>query len=120
MINSKGRKYDGEWKNGVKHGHGYHQMNNGSEYKGQFQNGLKSGLGQLVLPDDAIYEGEWSNDMISFCVKMERACSHGQMVVGTRVNLLIICSMEKESTLGQTVSVTSENTKKTKRTAMAS
>lgn len=40
-----GDKYDGEWLNNDKHGHGEYTYNGGDTYKGDFAEGLKSGHG---------------------------------------------------------------------------
>ncbi|XP_056008218.1 MORN repeat-containing protein 1-like isoform X3 [Ostrea edulis] len=76
-------RYEGEWRNGVKHGHGKLQMADGSFYEGTFTNGEIDGSGTrffsqtgnkymgqfsmgelhgrgiMTYIDGSVYEGEW-------------------------------------------------------------
>ncbi|XP_029466006.1 MORN repeat-containing protein 4 isoform X1 [Rhinatrema bivittatum] len=56
---SSGEEYDGEWKEGRRHGVGQLSFADGSIYVGQFENGLFSGCGVLTFPDGSRYEGEF-------------------------------------------------------------
>nr|XP_033798826.1 MORN repeat-containing protein 4 isoform X2 [Geotrypetes seraphini] len=56
---SSGEEYDGEWKEGRRHGMGQLTFADGSIYLGQFENGLFSGCGVLTFPDGSRYEGEF-------------------------------------------------------------
>ena len=80
---SNGVCYEGEWKNGVKHGKGYetydngyfkgewvdgnrtgygeHCWKNGTVYVGDVLNGVPHGKGKLTLPVGCSYDGEWKN-----------------------------------------------------------
>nr|KAG5708027.1 hypothetical protein BaRGS_025165 [Batillaria attramentaria] len=76
-------RYEGEWKNGKKHGHGKLVMSDGTyyegqfvngeinghgfkyfsssccKYTGQFLNGEMHGHGVMQYKDESIYEGQW-------------------------------------------------------------
>ena len=39
------RRYEGEWKDGLKQGKGHYQLTDGSFYKGEFLNGARHGHG---------------------------------------------------------------------------
>ncbi|XP_033107679.1 MORN repeat-containing protein 1-like [Anneissia japonica] len=80
-------KYEGEWKEGKKHGHGKLMMADGgfyegefingeieghgfrkwaisgNTYSGQFESGEMNGFGVLTYPDGTVYEGEFQNNM---------------------------------------------------------
>ncbi|XP_071946110.1 MORN repeat-containing protein 1-like isoform X2 [Antedon mediterranea] len=80
-------KYEGEWKEGKKHGHGKLLMADGGYYEGEFVNGEiqghgfrkwavsgntysgqfecgeMTGFGVLTCPDGTVYEGEFQNNM---------------------------------------------------------
>lgn len=63
-------KYDGEWKQGVRHGNGRQSFGTASYYEGEFLNGKRHGKGVMVYPSGNVYEGMWSNDA---------KCGHGTM-----------------------------------------
>lgn len=57
--------YDGQWKNGQKHGEGTHRYRNGDVYKGPWQNGKRHGeKGTYIYHNksSAEYIGGWLND----------------------------------------------------------
>lgn len=54
-------EYEGEWKNGLKHGKGKFYWRNGDMYEGGWENGLKHGKGTLTSVG-LIYTGTWVND----------------------------------------------------------
>lgn len=63
-LNGKGRSisgdgaiYDGQWKNGKRHGTGKTQKG-GVIYKGDFFNGKRHGQGKYSYADKSTYEGE--------------------------------------------------------------
>ncbi|XP_057674076.1 MORN repeat-containing protein 3 [Corythoichthys intestinalis] len=56
------KKYCGEWKNGMKHGHGVYLYNSSSVYEGQWNENHRSGWGRMLFNSGDIYEGEWKND----------------------------------------------------------
>ncbi|XP_061409125.1 MORN repeat-containing protein 4 isoform X1 [Lethenteron reissneri] len=55
-----GEEYQGEWKEGRRHGLGQLRFTDGTHYLGQFENGLFSGCGVLAFPDGSRFEGEFS------------------------------------------------------------
>jgi len=56
-----GDKYDGEWKDGNKHGHGMFTWADGRKYDGMWKDNKSHGRGQEVQPDGAKYLVEWEN-----------------------------------------------------------
>lgn len=55
-------QYDGEWLNGLKHGHGK-SIAPGSLYEGTWEAGKRSGKGSLTYSNGLRYVGEWKNDL---------------------------------------------------------
>lgn len=51
--------YEGEWKDGKKHGFGTIVYKDGARYEGNFQNGYKHGKGVIIYPTLNQYEGMW-------------------------------------------------------------
>ena len=61
-VNSYYIKYEGELKNGVKHGKGKEISRDGRDnYEGEFKEGLRNGIGTSTSDMDRSYEGEWKN-----------------------------------------------------------
>ena len=54
--------YEGEWKDGERHGHGTYDDNAGSIYIGEWKYDERSGEGIQIYPDGSKYEGQWEND----------------------------------------------------------
>jgi len=56
-------KYEGEWKNGQRHGLGTLRLPSGSTYKGEWKNGDRDGRGHLVFvnPSSSYYDGEFKH-----------------------------------------------------------
>jgi hypothetical protein len=54
-----GAKYDGEWKDNKRHGHGVWMRPDGTKYVGEWVNDQPEGEGTLINPDQSSYEGEW-------------------------------------------------------------
>jgi hypothetical protein len=54
--------YTGEWKNGVKYGHGTYFYPDGSVYEGSWQEDVRQGWGRQLYPDGSVYEGEWHHE----------------------------------------------------------
>lgn len=54
--------YSGEWKNGMRDGHGVQTWPDGSRYEGQWIEDKANGKGKLIHADGDIYEGDWVND----------------------------------------------------------
>mmetsp|Transcript_19379 Transcript_19379/g.33030 ORF Transcript_19379/g.33030 Transcript_19379/m.33030 type:complete len:268 (+) Transcript_19379:48-851(+) len=51
--------YEGEWKNGLRHGEGMYKWTDGSSYSGQWKDDKKHGVGVKKWPDGSSYDGEW-------------------------------------------------------------
>ncbi|GBM26579.1 Radial spoke head 1 [Araneus ventricosus] len=51
--------YEGERKNGLRHGYGTYYFYTGARYSGEWKKGLKHGKGKFVYPDGSEYDGEW-------------------------------------------------------------
>ncbi|KAL4491280.1 hypothetical protein ABPG72_021666 [Tetrahymena utriculariae] len=66
------KKYDGEWVNDKKEGFGVFEWRNGDRYEGQNKNNLRNGKGIYYYNEQSIwkkYDGEWVNDKKEgFCV----------------------------------------------------
>ena len=56
-----GRKYEGAFVNGQRHGMGYESFGSGAAYEGMFQNDVRHGKGIVVTADGGRYEGEFQN-----------------------------------------------------------
>ena len=71
MAYSDGAKYEGEWKDGKRHGQGTLTWSDGSSYVGEWNNGKKHDQGTYTWSDGRkldywnlsrnTYEGEWNN-----------------------------------------------------------
>ncbi|KAL9180595.1 hypothetical protein ACHAXT_011048 [Thalassiosira profunda] len=65
---AKGDVYEGEIRNGLRHGRGvysYYRLANGSVcnvYDGQWQDGKRHGRGKMTYASGNVYEGEWKDD----------------------------------------------------------
>ena len=57
-----GAIYDGEVKDGKKHGRGKYNFSNGDSYEGNFVNGDFEGHGVYRCVDGSSYDGEWHDD----------------------------------------------------------
>jgi hypothetical protein len=54
-----GDKYEGEWKEGKKHGKGTYSFASGSKYEGEWEEDKKHGKGTYSYASRDKYEGEW-------------------------------------------------------------
>ena len=61
IENSEGR-YEGECKNGMKHGHGIFYWPDGTFYDGEWQNDRREGQGTLHFCGGGNYTGGWKNN----------------------------------------------------------
>jgi hypothetical protein len=63
VFNSEGREayysYDGEWQNGMMHGEGRYQFEDGKSYVGFFKENKHDGTGVAEYPMGSKYSGEW-------------------------------------------------------------
>ena len=66
-------KYEGNWKNGKKHGHCVVHFSNGDHYKGNYEDNKKQGYGIYTLSNGNQYDGNWKDDK-----------RHGQCVYKTQ------------------------------------
>ena len=57
-------EYEGNWKNGLKHGHGVESYDGEISYKGEWFENKKNGMGIYIFENGDIYEGEMKNDNI--------------------------------------------------------
>ena len=57
-----GHRYEGEWRNDRRHGRGTYTWPSGMRYEGKWSNGKKHGRGTYVSADGAVAEGTWRND----------------------------------------------------------
>ena len=57
-----GDRYEGLYKNGVKHGQGRYFWSNGNAFEGEYMNGVRNGMGIMYTDDGDWYEGLWKND----------------------------------------------------------
>ena len=57
-------KYEGEKKNGIRHGNGVLFYSNGLCFEGEFKDGCRHGYGILKFNHIEIYNGDWVNDEI--------------------------------------------------------
>jgi hypothetical protein len=58
-------RYEGGWRDGMRHGEGVQQYANGSVYKGQWAYNARHGRGTLRYHTGDVYEGEWVADVPS-------------------------------------------------------
>ena len=63
FIYPNGKKYEGGWKNGQRHGHGIFSYQNGDKYEGGWKNGQRHGHGKITHPDGYEFEGEFKDGL---------------------------------------------------------
>jgi hypothetical protein len=56
-----GNRYEGEFRNGKKHGRGIQTWANGNRHEGEYRDGKRHGRGNYTWPDGTRYEGEYRN-----------------------------------------------------------
>jgi hypothetical protein len=59
---ASGEHYEGDWRDGTKNGHGVKTWANGSRYDGDWLDNRRHGRGAEVLADGSHYDGEWRDD----------------------------------------------------------
>ncbi len=52
-------KYEGQYKDGKRNGHGIYTWSDGTIYEGQFVDNKMSGHGTYMWPDGEQFEGQW-------------------------------------------------------------
>ena len=60
-ISPDGDKYEGEWKDGKKHGQGTITLSSGTKYVGEWKDDQRTGQGTMTYYDGAKYEGGWKD-----------------------------------------------------------
>ncbi|XP_041479651.1 MORN repeat-containing protein 1-like isoform X6 [Lytechinus variegatus] len=64
-VSTKGQRYIGETRNQMRHGYGvYKYCNKFFKYEGEWKEGKKHGHGKLLMSDGSYYEGEFINGEI--------------------------------------------------------
>ena len=64
-ISPTGTRYEGEWENDGASGHGVCHYADGMKYDGQFENGERHGKGVLISPEGDRYEGQFKYDLVN-------------------------------------------------------
>jgi hypothetical protein len=60
-VPNGGSRYEGDFKENLRHGMGTYVLPDGSVYSGQWREGMMSGRGVFTWPDGAVYDGEWKD-----------------------------------------------------------
>ena len=58
-ISPAGGKYEGDFKDGQRHGKGTYIYPSGSKYVGEYKDDKKHGKGTFTFPDGSVYVGEF-------------------------------------------------------------
>jgi hypothetical protein len=59
MVAANGNKYDGDWKDGKRTGHGVFVFADGDRYEGEVRDGKERGRGVYVWASGDKCEGDW-------------------------------------------------------------
>ena len=59
MVYANGRRYEGNWKDDVRHGRGYERHANQNVYIGEFFEGKVQGHGQFKWANGEEFDGQW-------------------------------------------------------------
>ena len=59
-----GERYEGQWKNNMKHGQGIFTFADGNVYEGEYKHGRREGQGRFTWADHNMYEGSFVDDMM--------------------------------------------------------
>lgn len=59
---ANGDRYDGEWRNGNRHGYGTVVTANGGRFDGEWLDDNRDGRGTMVWASGSRYDGEWRDD----------------------------------------------------------
>eukprot|EP01032_Pedospumella_encystans_P014664 gene14664-16821_t len=87
-IDNKGIIYEGEFKNGYRHGYGITTYPEGKVYKGNYAYDVRSGYGTLTYPDGNSVTGIFQNNRIYHgkgAVVHDVLIEHGEWLDGVRV-----------------------------------
>eukprot|EP00759_Apiculatamorpha_spiralis_P021282 PhF_6_TR26206/c0_g1_i1/m.37331 len=64
-------RYDGEFQNGLRHGRGTFQYQDGSKYEGQWDNNQKEGEGRFTHPNGTVYFGKFEKGKLVTTLAMK-------------------------------------------------
>lgn len=67
---AEGDRYEGEWKDGYRHGKGIHFFQNGDRYVGEWATGVPSGSGSYSTTTGIVYGGNWLNGKVSILTRI--------------------------------------------------
>jgi len=70
-----GNGYDGEWKDGKRHGRGTHEYTNGNKYVGEWKDGKPNGQGTANYADGSRFIGEFEDGRRTEKGKLISRCS---------------------------------------------
>ena len=59
---TNGNRYEGDVKNGHRHGYGVYYYHNGDRYEGWWEKNEKSGVGTFYYKDGSLYVGQWEGN----------------------------------------------------------
>ena len=62
FIHLIGDRYEGEKKDGKKHGYGIYYWFDGSKFEGLYKNNLREGYGKMKWAEGAKFEGYWKEN----------------------------------------------------------
>ncbi|HTV28084.1 MAG TPA: DUF805 domain-containing protein [Xanthobacteraceae bacterium] len=85
VVVTNGNRYDGEWRNGLRNGHGVETYTDGETYDGEWSNDAWNGQGILSFTDGDHCEGQWN---VGKPVKETFVCTtpSGNTYVGSHCN----------------------------------
>lgn len=58
-----GDRYEGQFKNCLKHGNGTERFKNGDKYSGEYMNGRPEGYGEYHWSNESVYKGSFKNGL---------------------------------------------------------
>ena len=106
-----GKTYDGEWKDGKKHGKGVYTWPTGDKYDGEWKDGKKHGKGAQTWPDGHLESGKWKDgvmltprkkqeakkqEVLSWCSLVSAKNHHQKVLLGLKRK---IAALEKQEPL---------------------
>ncbi|MEW5303896.1 MAG: hypothetical protein WDW36_006546 [Sanguina aurantia] len=59
LYSSNGDVYKGEWRDDLRHGRGTYSRANGFRFNGGWVDGMAQGVGEAIYPEGHTYDGEW-------------------------------------------------------------
>ncbi len=91
LTTRNNRSYKGDWKNDKPHGFGINTFPNGKIYTGNFENGKPVGEGQWTYADGRVYNGTWING--SFVNNEDKVATQEYRLVTFIINMIVIGGM---------------------------